>query len=161
MEEENRVSKNISTPMNYLNSTTIHVLSEIVVFAGVFFYFKTKISNLNKQIEELKNELDDQDETLQRHEEILRRLVGKQSQQVPLQSHNKPVQTQESVQPVSNTQVHPIIPLQNAVQPSSDTQVHPIIPSTIPNENHPAIVELTGDDLDKELQDELNEMNKA
>jgi len=116
-----------------ISSTTVHIVVEALAFVVLYLHFNRKFSKLTKELRELREDFDEQQETLQRHEEILKKLVESRQQQA-----KSPVQLQpQQLQP-------------QQLQP----QQRPVFVT-------PSITEIKPEDLDAELQDELTEMNKG
>jgi hypothetical protein len=121
-----------------ISSTTVHIVVEALAFVVLYLHFNRKFSKLTKELRELREDFDEQQETLQRHEEILKKLVESRQQQA-----KSPVQLQpQQLQP---QQLQP-----QQLQP----QQRPVFVT-------PSITEIKPEDLDAELQDELTEMNKG
>lgn len=57
------------------NSQLIHVVSELVAFVTMMFYFNQKNKQLQNHIQELVHRLEEQDDIIQKHEEMLKLLV--------------------------------------------------------------------------------------
>ena len=80
--EEKTVSKTSTekTSFNlnsFMNTTTIHIIMEVITICGMGIYFSRKISNQQKIIDDLAAKLAECDENIQRHEEILEKIVSR------------------------------------------------------------------------------------
>ena len=54
----------------------IHIVSEVVVLAGLFFYINTKNKKLINRINELTQRLEEQEDIIQKHENMLLKLIS-------------------------------------------------------------------------------------
>ena len=90
-----------------MNTTTLHIVMEIITICGLGIYFNRKISKQQTIIDELVAKLAEHDENIQRHEDILEKIVAR------LNSDPRVV----SKQPVATTQK---IPPRNVVEPATE-----------------------------------------
>jgi hypothetical protein len=153
-----------------ISSTTVHLVVEALAFTVLYFHLSGKISELNRQVSELKCELEEQQETIDRHEEILRKLVGsRQPPQQQVSAQAPPVVIQQKAPAVVQHRAQPVV---TPVQAPVIRHPHPVLevgevlefslPSAVPRPDSqpvlPSITELKEDALDAEIQDELREM---
>ncbi len=54
----------------------IHIVSEVVVLAGLFFYINTKNKKLINRINELTQRLEEQEDIIQKHENMILKLIS-------------------------------------------------------------------------------------
>ena len=58
-----------------MNTQLIHLAMEIIIFAGVFYYFHTKTKTLTKTIEELSAKIEERDIIIQKHDHAINQLI--------------------------------------------------------------------------------------
>lgn len=166
------------TSSSWLNFNVIHIIVEVAALCGIAVYFTNKINGLQKQVQDLHHRLEEQEETIQKHEEILKKLISIRQQQVRNMSPSpvpKVVQrTQEKKSADSCEGGVCALPtaFQN-LQPRAQEVVAPkavvaIVTSMsqseterTTNETLPTITELTEENLDEELKDELSELKET
>lgn len=81
------------------NKQIIHIAIEVIIIAGIVFYFSSKNKKLLQHIENLSQRLEEQDELLQKHEKIINQLV--------IKINNRPsvvTQNVQTIQPSSKEQ---------------------------------------------------------
>jgi hypothetical protein len=141
-----------------ISSTTVHIVVEALAFVVLYLHFNSKFSKLTKELQELREDFDEQQETLQRHEEILKKLVESRQQQA-----KSPVQLQPQQLQPQQLQPQQLQPQQLQPQQLQPQQLQPqqLQPQQRPVFVTPSITEIKPEDLDAELQDELTEMNKG
>uniref|UniRef100_A0A6C0KSA9 Uncharacterized protein n=1 Tax=viral metagenome TaxID=1070528 RepID=A0A6C0KSA9_9ZZZZ len=167
-----QVAESNSTPSNvsWLNFNVIHIIIEVAALCGVAVYFSNKISTLTKHVDELTRRLEEQEDTLQKHEEILKKLITIRQQQVAsIRSPSPANSCVGGVCTVATDKVEQKL-AQHVVQPRSQnfemprpTVVAIVSTSTSSHvdENDkklPVITEVTEENLDEELKDELLEL---
>lgn len=62
---------------SFMNTTTIHIIAEIIAICGMGVYFHSRIGKLVKQNQELLERLEEQEEAISKHEELLEKIVAK------------------------------------------------------------------------------------
>lgn len=173
---------------SWLNFNVIHIIIEVAALCGVAVYFSNKISVLTKQVEDLNHRLEEQEETIQKHEEILKKLIAIRQQQVASYRSASPMPT--STPSSTSSCVGGVctlpIPERNVVQQpqlqsdprlqdvaKSDPRLQEVLKPTAmvaivtstsnaqKNDSHlPTITEVTEENLDEELKDELSELKE-
>jgi hypothetical protein len=118
------------------NKQLVHIGAEIVILAGVSYYFSNKNSKLLESIEVMNLRLNQQEEMLQKQDMLIKKLMVKVEQ-----NHT---QSKSSVEPKK------VIKKQNAVSFEEKT---PVIVRVVEEED-----EETESNLDKEIEEELNEL---
>lgn len=91
------------------NPQIIHIISEVVVFIGITFYFSQKNKKLMNHINDLTQRLEDQEDIIQKHEQLILKLMNsvdelqkinqQPPQQAPQQFKQQTQQTQQTQQP--------------------------------------------------------------
>ena len=155
----------------------IHVATEVIIIAGVVFYFSYKNKKLLQRIENLSQRLEEQDELLKKHEQIIKHLVKSinsrpsmtQQVQKPIQSsikeQNNSVQIKSPVLKKKTLKILPKIVEINETEPINKTETinedEPINETETINEDEEQSEEYSSEndsDLDAEIADELNEL---
>jgi uncharacterized coiled-coil protein SlyX len=167
--EENAVSKTCTPATfnvnSFLNSTTIHILIEIIVVCGMGAFFNHKINKQAAIIKELSQRIAEQDESIARQQDLLEKIVDR--------LNGTPSKTAQVAQPTRVTQPSrvekPVVHMEQPAQQDmpmggipfnliSDimsvavggvqTQQKPVVPETLP----------TIEELDNELEAELGDL---
>ena len=133
------------------NKQIIHIVTEVVVIAGIVFYFSSKNKKLSEQIEDLSQRLEDQEEMIQNHEQVIRQLVSAVNNRPPPPQQAPPVQKKSRRTPRTTTH-----------RPRAATrQVQP----TVTFEDNEEVAESKSlssseddSDLDNEIAEELSEL---
>jgi hypothetical protein len=164
-----QVAESNSTPssVSWLNFNVIHIIIEVAALCGVAVYFSNKINVLTKHVEELTHRLEEQEETIQKHEEILKKLISIRQQQVSNYRSPSPVNScvggvctvsSEKIEQKHVTQPRAQsfeIPRQSVVAILSTESVSE---TSVKDSKLPLITEVTEENLDEELKDELSEL---
>ena len=174
---------------SWLNFNVIHIIIEVAALCGVAVYFSNKISVLTKQVEDLNHRLEEQEETIQKHEEILKKLIAIRQQQVASYRSASPIPI-STPSNASSSCVGGVCTLptseKNVVQQprlqsdprleeaaKSDPRLREVFKPTAmvaivasasdvqKNDSPlPTITEVTEENLDEELKDELSELKE-
>jgi len=118
------------------NKQLVHIGAEIVILAGVSYYFSNKNSKLLESIEVMNLRLNQQEEMLQKQDMLIKKLM------VKVEQNQSP--SRSSVEPKK------VIKKQNTVSFEEKT---PVIVRVVEEED-----EETESNLDKEIEEELNEL---
>jgi len=143
------------------NKQIIHIATEIIVIGGLTFYFNQKHNKMVKQIDELKNVIEQQNLILQKHEQIIQTLVSNfnlsiKQKTVPVQQPVKQQTVQKPQQTIPSTPAN--IPLKMNLLMFNDEK-----PNTM-TMNIEELTEFTtsdndsNEDLDAEIENELKEL---
>lgn len=118
---ENTVAKSETTSSqgasgmgSFMNTTTIHIIAEIIAICGMGVYFHTRMNKLAKQNQELLERLEEQDEAINKHEELLEKIVARMNRDNGV-VNTQPKKTQK--------------PARQAPQPQDDQEPEPVLPS--------------------------------
>lgn len=66
---------------SFMNTTTIHIIAEIIAICGMGVYFHSRIGKLARQNQELLERLEEQEETISKHEELLEKIVARMNRE--------------------------------------------------------------------------------
>lgn len=95
-----------------LNSTTIHIIIEVIAICGLSAFFNSKLNKQARIIKELTDKIVEQEETLNKHEELLEKIVSRlNGKPVPMvvPTSSKPVQSQPPRAQESFAQQEPVV----------------------------------------------------
>ena len=162
--------------MTILNKQLLHITVEIIVIAGVIFYFSYRHKKLVTRLEEVTKQLEIQAEVIERHEQIINQLI------MTIQaSAQHPVSNQVSNQVSNNNQHKKTKKSEKKLKQKpkkeeeddddeDEEEEQKIIKNKTPNvsfDKKPQIYEFTENsssdhdsDLDTEIASELNELNE-
>ena len=76
--------------LNFNNQQMAHMLSEIVVFIGITFYFSTRIKNIEKKITLQNNRINDLEETITNQKKIIKLILSKLQDDLEKREENIP-----------------------------------------------------------------------
>jgi hypothetical protein len=132
------------------NKQMVHIAAEVIILIGITFYFSQKNRRLMGHIEDLTHRMEEQDDVIDKHEKILQRLVKHAT------NSSTPVKS------VVTAKLNPSLPVE---QKPSDQQLKEPLKDVPVHEAESKIDEVdsesdTSDDLDKELVDELRELEE-
>lgn len=119
------------------NHQIIHVVSEVVLFAGLVFWISKKNSNLTNTIDDLTQRIQEQEEQLKRHEELIKQLITNINNLVP---HHPPHHHKKVV--------HKKPPVKTRITKEI------VVPPPQSDSEHES-------DLDNELTDEIKELQES
>jgi len=154
--------------MNQQQAFIIHVVVEIIILIAVFIYFKTKMSVLTAQVNNLQNIVLHQQDIINRHEKIISQMLGIESLTIPPLSMNN-----NSMSNATNVEVQHSKP--PPPPPSSPPNLMPMVqglmgmlgsvgsmnsafPSSVVSEK-PSVNKSI--DVDAELEKELKELKEV
>ena len=145
---------------SFMNTTTIHIIIEIVAICGMGLYFNNKVGKLETRNAELTARLLEQEETIAKHEELLEKIVARLNKE-PVNSKPKTTvkKVQHTPQPVQtpDAEVHtvasPMNLLSDIMSVASGNFGPP--PQSQPQPPMPSIEE-----LDSELENELQDLKE-
>ena len=146
-----------------MNTQLIHLAMEIIVFAGVFYYFHTKTKTLTKTIEELSAKLEERDIIIQKHDHAINQLI----EMVNSSMKNRPVNEPNKVVPNIRPSVRQNVIKQYGNKYKSRPSKKPTLATIIElQEKTPSVVEVyesdseNDSDLDAEIEVELLELKE-
>ena len=141
-----------STASSFMNLTTVHICTEIVVLIGIVVYFFRKNSALVKSLNELTALVHEQNDIIQRHEEILKKIVGN----LNAGKKNKPTVHFQQAPPAKPA---PAPTKQVPTQVPTQVILQTFEPSVLFDQPLSSITEVVEEeDLDNEIQQELAEL---
>jgi Tfp pilus assembly protein PilE len=165
--------------MTILNKQLLHITVEIIVIAGVIFYFSYRHKKLVTRLEEVTKQLEIQAEVIERHEQIINQLImtiqssaqhsvsNQVSNQVSNNNQHKKTKKSEKKlkqKPKKEEQY------EEEDEDDEEEEEQKIIKNKTPNvsfDKKPQIYEFTENsssdhdsDLDTEIASELNELNE-
>ena len=124
----------------YINSQIIHIIVDVIIIIAVSFYFHKKNQQLQKRIKELEEKLEKQQNVIKEHDTVLQSI---------LYNMKKPLDIVNTTQSY-NTQV-----VKESDQESDQESDVDLVEET-------KIVHVeSSEDLDKELQNELSELEES
>ena len=92
--EEKSVSKTCAPSTfninSFLNSTTIHVIIEVIVICGMGAFFNSKINKQASIIKELNQKIEEHESIIAKHDEILEKILNKLSGAQSIKTEQKP-----------------------------------------------------------------------
>lgn len=149
------------------NKQMIHIATEIVIFAGVIYYFNQKNEKLLSQIQDLFHKMEEQEELLQRHEEIIKKMAALINEQKIKSSavetdlfKKEQDRNNNKKQPIKVVKSQPIkvtfkqeLPKQNKIEHRVEE-----ISSEEESESEKEDINKDESDLDAELAEELQEL---
>ena len=105
----------------------IHIVSEIIVFIGIIFYFNQKHKKTLNIIEYLAQKVEEQDELLQKHEEVIKKIVAHINQQSPAPMTQQPPAPMTQQPPAPMTQQPPAPMVQQPPAPMVQQPPAPMV----------------------------------
>ena len=159
------MSKTNSNNSLFSNSTMIHILAEVVIGCGIVYYFMSKNNTLSKflninqrKILELEAKVNQQDQmlryalnTIEQQKMMIQKLINETRN--PIIEVDRSDEFVNKPQPVAQPADQPIA--QHGAQPVNENIVEHV---QINEQNHEDKFE-TESNLDRELENELNELN--
>ena len=128
----------------YINSQIIHIIVDVIIIIAVSFYFHKKNQQLQKKIKELEEKLEKQQNVIKEHDIVLQSI---------LYNMKKPLDIVNTTQSYNN-QVVKESP-EESPEESEQGSVVDLVEET-------KIVHVeSSEDLDKELQNELSELEES
>lgn len=136
--------------MNFDNKLIVHVACELVILAGIFFWFNRKINAISQPIMEMQQKITEYEERMQQYEQILmqheqlfRALTGGQSMQNNVSMQNVPHMQNVSMQ---QRNIQQNVPMQQSVPQQHNLPVQQHVqrggfmgvPQNVPTQQHPA-----------------------
>ena len=73
----NSPASGIFSKSNFLSTTSMHIIAEVLALGALAVYFSNKNKNMMKHIEELALRLEEQEEIIAKHDEVLKKLIAK------------------------------------------------------------------------------------
>lgn len=139
------------------NNQIIHITAEVIIITGVCFYFSRKTKALNNRIDILTQKLEEQQELINKHEDIISQLLFRLSElnQYPISNPIPPIPPIPPIHSVNKKTNKKTNKKEKTVkQPKNIKKVR----FDIPLEEEEK--ELTEEELDEELKDELSELKE-
>jgi NACalpha-BTF3-like transcription factor len=140
----------------YINSQIIHIIVDVIIIIAVSFYFHKKNQQLQKKIKELEEKLEPIQNVIKEHDTVLQSI---------LYNMKKPLDIVNTTQSY-NTQVVKESPEESKEESKEESPEESKEES--PEESDVDLVEETkivhvesSEDLDKELQNELSELEES
>ena len=135
--------------LNVNNQQMIHVLSEIIVFIGITFYFSTRIRNIEKKLTLQNNRINELEEVVDQQKKIIKLILNK------LQDNQKKSQKQND-----NDNTEECNSENDKENSSLKKRTHDFmnkVAANKKNENEPKIVEITNEEEEEEKEEEEEE----
>ena len=129
---------------------TLHIVAELLAIVGISYYFFNKNKILTKNIQEITQRLEEQDEILSRHEEILNKLVMRKANGNNNNNNNVKVGLPKPLAPQK------AVPQKVEQHMNSKDSIDSLL-TTVPV---PPPLESSITELDDEIQQELAELDK-
>ena len=155
-------------PFKLESRQLVHVMSEVVVMFSMIFYFSSKISNLNKKILLQDSKIDDLEKIIQEHHKLIKKIQSNQASPQTVPSHpSRPPPPRRSALEDRQEQFIQQVNQFEIIEPNQDL-VEMDNSSIYSSEEEGEVDEVeskieldvaNAEELDKELEQELSELN--
>lgn len=148
--------------LNFNNQQMAHILSEIIVFIGITFYFSTRIKNIEKKITLQNNRINDLEETVTNQKKIIKLILAKlQDDYDKKEEENLPEKINENVEKSSiKSRTDKFVDMVSKNKKNKPEPKIVEIEDEDENEDEKKIVEIENEEDEDENDDENDDENE-